>query len=324
LPKISRERLRRGSKPREKVLVIVGPHASGKSDLAIRVAMEFKCEVVSADSRQIYRGLNIGSGKVTKEEMQGIPHHLVDVEDPKNVFTVSDFQKKAKRAIHGIVKRGKLPIVAGGSGLYVDALIYDMKIPVVPPQVEFRKELEKLGTAELLQRLNAIDPDRASSIDYKNKRRLVRAVEIVETTGEPIPALQGGSPYDVLKLGVKFPDEELRDRIYSRLDKRREEGVIEEVRELNRNGLEWDRLDNLGLEYRYIARYLQGVLTHDEMVETLETEIWRYAKRQMTWFKRDDGINWLNPPIDATSVQGKVFPIVRDFLAREDLPSSDR
>jgi len=311
------KKLQRGNKPKNKVIVILGPNASGKSDLAIQIAKKYNGEIISADSRQIYKGLDIGSGKVTSSEMDDIKHYLIDVENPKKVFTVSDFQKKGKRILKKIIKKKKLPIIAGGTGFYIDALIYDLYLPVVPPQKELRERLEKISSEELFSRLKKIDPKRAKSIDKKNKRRLVRAVEIVETTGLPIPEIEKKTSYKILKIGIKHDNEVLKKRINTRLKKRIDEGMVDEVKELHEDGLSWDRLDDLGLEYRYVARFLQGFLSKEEMLETLETEIWRYAKRQMTWFKKDHDIIWIDPkPNDRTSAQQKAFPIIQDFLSR--------
>jgi len=312
-----------------KIIVVVGPTASGKSELAVKIAKKFTphllkikgvgvngFEIISADSRQIYKGLDIGSGKITKKEMQGIPHHLLDVASPKRVFTVAQYQKLAKKALKNILKRGKIPIICGGTGFYINALIYDYQFPQVPPQPKLRKQLEKKSTEELFVQLQKLDPERAKNIDKHNRRRLIRALEIILTTKKPIPPLTspwGSNIYEVLKIGIKKSPKELKKLIKKRLLKRLKMGMIDEVKKLHyQQGLSWKRLDDLGLEYRYVARYLRQraqvnadptrtdaekkkILKklEQEMVETLNKEIYRYAKRQMTWFKKDKEIHWI-------------------------------
>ena len=272
---------------------------------------KFNGEVISADSRQVYKGLNIGSGKITERETRGVPHHLLDVASPKKTFTLARFKKLAEKAIAEIIGRGKLPVVCGGTGLYIDALIGGWRIPEVPPQPALRKKLERKTTDELFVLLRRLDPRRAKVIDRHNRRRLVRALEIAITTGKAVPPLEKESRYDALKIGVAFPPEELKKRIRRRLRKRLKEGMIKEVKNLRRSGLSWRRLDDLGLEYRWISRCLRGLINRKEMEATLEKEIIGYAKRQMTWFKRDKKIIWLGP---AEIKKDKAFHLVRGFL----------
>ncbi len=287
------------SKP--KIIVILGPTASGKSDLAVKIAKRFNGEIISADSRQVYKRLNIGSGKITKREMKGIPHYLLDIASPRKTFTVSQYQKLAKAAIKKILKKNKMPIICGGTGFYIDTLIHNYQLPTVPPQPKLRKQLEKKPNKELFQQLKKLDPRRAKNIDRHNKRRLVRALEIILITNKPIPLIGTitrdsankkpiQSPYQILKIGIKKSPEELKKLIAERLKKRLRQGLIKEVENLHNppagGGLSWQRLDNLGLEYRYVSRYLRGLISKKEMIGTLEKEIYRYAKRQMTWFKR--------------------------------------
>src|SRR3989344_1677449 len=190
------------SKP--KIIVILGQTASGKSELAVKLAKKINGEIISADSRQVYKGLNIGSGKITKKEMRGIRHHLLDVTNPKRTFTVSQYQKLAKKAIQKILNKGKTPIICGGTGLYIDALIYDYYLPEVAPQLKLRKKLEKLSTEELFKKLQKLDFHRAKNIDKNNRRRLIRALEIVLITGKTVPKLkERESGFDVLKIGIK-------------------------------------------------------------------------------------------------------------------------
>ena len=281
------------SKKHNKLLVIVGPNASGKSDLAVKLAKKFNGEVLSADSRQVYKGMNIGTGKITKEEMQGIPHHLLDVASPKRRFSVAQFQKKAIETIKKIQKKRKLPILCGGTGFYIQSVVDGIVIPKVKPDWALRKKLEKKTCEQLYQQLKKLDPQRAKTIDKKNKRRLIRAIEIVLKTKKRIPPLKKKVMFDALIIGIKRDKEELKKRIRKRLLKRLKEGMIEEVKSLHKSGVSWKRLEELGLEYRYIAFYLQGKLNYKEMVTQLQKAIENYAKRQMTWFKKDKRILWV-------------------------------
>jgi len=280
-------------KKHNKLLVIVGPNASGKSDLAVKLAKKFNGEVVSADSRQVYKGMDIGTGKITKEEMQGIPHHLLDVASPKRRFSVAQFQKKAIETIKKIQKKRKLPILCGGTGFYIQSVVDGIVIPKVKPDWALRKKLEKKTCEQLYQQLKKLDPQRAKTIDKKNKRRLIRAIEIVLKTKKRIPPLKKKVMFDALIIGIKRDKEELKKRIRKRLLKRLKEGMIEEVKSLHKSGVSWKRLEELGLEYRYIAFYLQGKLNYKEMVTQLQKAIENYAKRQMTWFKKDKRILWV-------------------------------
>jgi tRNA dimethylallyltransferase len=274
-----------------KVLVIVGPTASGKTSLSITLAKAYGGEIVSADSRQVYRGLDLGSGKVTPTEMRGVPHHLLDVADPRDTYTVTDFVRDGRIAIADILERGKLPIIVGGSFFYVDALLGRISTPEVEPNFAVREALEKRTAEELFAELEAKDPVRAKDIDRHNPRRLVRALEIIAARGS-VPPPVSDEPYDARILGVEIDKEQLHKNIHTRLLARLKAGMLDEVRALHENGLSYERMEDLGLEYRYLSRHLQGFMTYDEMVETLETKIRQFAKRQMTWLKRDQSIQW--------------------------------
>jgi tRNA dimethylallyltransferase len=278
-----------------KLIVICGPTATGKSDLAVELALKFDGEVVSADSRQVYRGLDIGSGKITTDEMRGVPHHLLDVADPSEAFSVALYKKQADAAITDIVARGKVPILCGGTGLYVSAVVDNRVFPQVPPNEPLRAELEALPLTELQSRLQTLDPERFETIEQENPMRLIRAIEIATALGKVPPEPETESPYDVLMIGLILPDAELRERIEKRLESRLEIGMIDEVKTLHENGLSWQRLEALGLEYQYIAEYLQEKISYDEMKQFIVTKSWQYSKRQMTWFKRDKRIQWTNP-----------------------------
>lgn len=278
-----------------KLIVILGPTSSGKSELAVHLAKKFNGEIVSADSRQVYKGMDIGTGKITKKEMRGVAHHLLDVASPKRKFTVVQYRKKALTAILKILRRGKIPFLVGGTGFYIQAIIDGIIIPEVPPDWKLRKSLEKRDTEELFKMLKKLDPRRAKTIERKNKRRLIRAIEIVLKTKRPVPQLKKAAPpYDILLIGIKKSKEELRKNIKKRLVKRLKMGMLREVKRLRKSGLSWKRLEEFGLEYRYCALYLQGKLSYQEMVEKLQKEIEHYARRQMTWFRRDKKIHWLN------------------------------
>ncbi|OGZ27760.1 MAG: tRNA (adenosine(37)-N6)-dimethylallyltransferase MiaA [Candidatus Nealsonbacteria bacterium RIFOXYB1_FULL_40_15] len=276
----------------KKIVVILGPTASGKTDLSIKLAKKFGGEIVSADSRQVYKGMNIGTGKATKKEMQGIPHHLLDVASPKKRFTVAQYKKLAEKAIKNIQKKGRLPFLVGGTGFYIQAVIDGIIIPEVKPDLKLRKGLEQKSAEDLFKRLERIDPKRAKNIDKFNKRRLVRALEIVMSSKSPVPPLKT-NPIDseILILGTNKKD--LNKLIYYRLIKRLKYGMIAEVKRLRKQGVSWKRLEEFGLEYRYIALFLQGKISKKEMIEKLQKEIEHYAKRQMTWFKRDKRIHWI-------------------------------
>ena len=300
-----------------KILTIVGPTASGKTSLSIEIAERFNGEVVSADSRQVYRGLDLGTGKVTMDEMRGIPHHLLDVADPEDVYTVADYVRDGRNAITDILSRGKLPIIVGGTFFYIDALLGRTSTPEVPPNKPLREKLEAMNTETLFALLSENDPLRAQDIDSQNKRRLVRALEVVDALGS-VPKVINESLYDTLTLGITIPKETLYERIHTRILTRIDAGMIEEVASLHRTGLSYARMDDIGLEYRYIAQYLQGFLQKEEMIELLNTKSRQYAKRQMTWLKRYESkseslegalgherIVWVNP-LEISKIEGVV------------------
>jgi tRNA dimethylallyltransferase len=283
---------------KSKIIVILGPTASGKSDIAVGLAKKFNGEVISADSRQVYKRLNIGTGKIMKKEMQGVKHCLLDVADPKKQFTASDFKKLAEKAITKIISKNKIPIICGGTGFYIDALLGDKQIPEVPPDLKLREKLEKKTTEELFEMLQKLDPERAKNIDAKNPRRLIRAIEICKALGQVPPLHQNSSrqaKYEVLKIGIKPDEKKLKNRIHKRLLARVKKGMIKEAEKLHRKRLSWQRMIDLGLEYKYLALLLQKKISKEEFLEQLNSAIWHYAKRQITWFKRDKKINWFKP-----------------------------
>ncbi len=278
------------SKP--KIIAIVGPTSSGKTALSVWLAKKIGGEIISADSRQVYKGLNIGTGKVTKKEMEGIPHHLLDVANPKKRFTVDDFVKRANKEHSTILKNKKTALLVGGTGLYVDMFLGRMSYPEVPPNPSLRAKLEKKSAVELFAMLQKLDPERAKTIEKQNPRRLVRAIEIAKHLGKnPAPLVE--QKYEILWLGLNPGEEILRKKIRTRLNLRIKSGMIMEAKKLHQAGLSYKRMDELGLEYRYLAKLLQNKITKQEFEAVLEREIFQYAKRQMRWFKRNQEIVWI-------------------------------
>jgi len=285
---------------KKKLIVVLGPTASGKSDLAVKLAKKFNGEIVSADSRQVYKNMDIGTAKITKKEMQGIPHHLLSVISPKTRFTVAQYRKLAIKAINKILKKGRVPILCGGTGFYIQAVLDGIVIPEVKPDWKLRKKLELMTTKALFGKLKKLDQKRAKNIDKKNRRRLIRALEIVMKTKKPVPPLKKQPlPYSILMLGIKKEKNELRESIRKRLLRRLKQGMIEEVKKLHKSGVSWKRLEEFGLEYRYIAFYLQNKLTYSGMIEKLQKESEHFSSRQMTWFNKDKRIRWIKKQPEA-------------------------
>ncbi len=310
----------------QKLIVILGPTASGKTDLSVKLAKKYHGEIISADSRQVYKGLNIGSGKITKTQMKGIPHHLLDVANPKRRFSVAQYQKLALGAIKNIQERYNIPFLAGGTGFYIQSIVDGLVIPEVTPNWKLRKKLSSYKVERLFEMLKKLDPARAKNIDAKNPVRLIRAIEIIKATKKPIPKLQTKNPFETLQIGIKKSPDELKKLIQKRLQKRIK-GIVVEVKNLHtpslrgvslatrrgnltpshESGLSWKRLEELGLEYRFVAQYLQNKISYQQMLEILQKEIEHYAKRQMTWFKRDKRIHWVKNSKEAEK-------LVRKFL----------
>ncbi len=299
-----------------KLLIVLGPTSAGKSDLAVMLAKEFNGEIISADSRQVYKGLDIGSGKITKTEMRNVPHYLLSVTSPKKQFSVALFKKKAERAIVDILRRNKLPIICGGTGFYIQALVGNVTLPEVPVNKNLRKDLAKKETSELFNILKKIDSTRAENIDCHNPRRIIRAIEIARYLGY-VPAIDKNTPtkYDTLFIGLDIPSDKLKERIKTRLQKRMRTGMLSEAVCLHKQGLSYKRMEELGLEYRHLAIFLKGGTTKKEMIEQLNTKIWHYAKRQRTWFKRNKQTHWFNP-LKKTDIK-KVRLLVKKFISSE-------
>ena len=295
---------------RQKILILVGPTSSGKSALAVELARRFNGEVISADSRQVYRGLNIGTGKITKREMRGVPHHLLDVASPKKIFTAHDFVKKARAACSNILQNDKLCIVCGGTGFYIDALVGRTVLPNVPPNLELRKKLEKKTAAQLFSMLKKKDPSRARMMDTSsernNKVRLIRALEIASTLNHIPDVMDVRHPYDALWIGISPQMKAIEKKITIRLFARIREGMVAEARRLHKDGLSYKRMEALGLEYRSLARLLQGKITRAQMIDELDRAIRHYAKRQMTYWKRNKNIKWFDPK-DRRDIEKAVY-----------------
>ncbi|MDD3410508.1 MAG: tRNA (adenosine(37)-N6)-dimethylallyltransferase MiaA [Eubacteriales bacterium] len=278
-----------------KLIAVVGTNASGKSGLGVELASRYGGEIISADSRQVYRGLDLGSGKMTPAEMRGVPHHLLDVCEPGVFFSMADFQRLAYAAIDDVLARGKQPFLVGGTGLYVAAVTEGYVLSEVQPDLAYRRELEKLDTAELYARLSAVLP--ATDIDPRNRNRVMRQLEKLHD-GDAGPSASAAR-YACLKLGVTWDRETLCRRIDERLERRVRDGMLDEVKALMDQGVSLDFLRRLGLEYRYIAAYWNGdIPDRGEMLRELALAIKRFAKRQMTWFRRDSSILWLDMTAD--------------------------
>lgn len=273
---------------KQKIYIVCGPTATGKSDYAVELALKLPNggEIISADSRQVYRGMNIGSGKITESEMKGVTHHLLDIKNPNEDFSVEEFQKLAFEKIEDILVRGKTPIICGGTGFYIQAITDNIIFQEIPKNQKLRDELEEKSIEELKEILAKIPKEEGAKVDTENKRRLIRAIEIGKFMGKITCIKKGPQKYDFEFIYLDFPDEVLKERINKRLLKRFEMGMIDEVRNLHEQGVSWKKLEDFGLEYKYIAQFLQGKISEEEMVETLKTKIWQYAKRQRTWFKK--------------------------------------
>lgn len=282
------------SKP--KVVAVVGTNASGKSALGIQLAKQFEGEIISADSRQVFRGLDLGSGKVTTEEMQGVPHYLIDVREPGEFFSMADFQKMSYEKIEEIRARKHLPMIVGGTGLYVDSVLDGYQLSDQEPDLAYRAELEKLTTPALYAKLVMLVPD--VNVEKNNRNRVMRMLERIHDGDNAVPSKQ--ARYDSLRLGVSWERDVLAKRIDERIRMRLEQGMIEEVQGLLDSGVSRDFLLGLGLEYRYITQYLIGEIPdRDDMLAQLAHAIKKFAKRQMTWFRRNPDIIWLDMQGDA-------------------------
>ena len=297
-----------------KVLVIVGPTTSGKTSLGVKFAKKFNGEIVSADSRQIYRGLDIGTAKPTLKELRTIPHHLIDIKNPNQLYTAAQYKRDCLKAIRQILKKNKLPIIVGGTGLYIKTIVDNLTIPKVKADPLLRKKLEQglqgKGLNFLYGKLIKIDPEAAYIVDPRNPRRVIRAIEIAMSAKKPFSQTrrQGKPLFDFLQIGISWPKEKLRERINQRIDMMIKEGLVDEVRNLlKKYPARTHALEAIG--YREIINHLQGGLSLEKAVELMKGNTLRYAKRQMTWFRKDKRIHW-------TTTSAQAEKLTKNFLQK--------
>jgi tRNA dimethylallyltransferase len=307
------------------LVVVVGPTGVGKSGLAISLAKHFDIEIVSADSRQIYRQMDIGTAKSTTEELAAVRHHLIDIVDPDKPFTAADYQRQANAAIADIAGRGRIPVLVGGTGFYVQAITAGLHIPTVPPDQELRAKLEAKaisdGLGKLVAELEILDPLAAARIDQQNPRRVIRALEVCLLTGQPFSAQQSqvAPPYRILKIGITRSRQALYARIDSRVDSMMAAGLLEEVQGLIARGYRPDLPSMSGIGYRQLGWFLKGDTTLCEAVQRIKYATHRYARQQYTWFRLDDStIHWLDLTIqsDSSAVE-QIVILVKSFLSDE-------
>ena len=303
------------------LVVLVGPTAVGKTELSLRLCEQFGGEVVSADSRQIYRGMDIGTAKATPAEQARAPHHLLDLRTPDQVLTVAEYQQLAYAAIDDIHRRGQVPFLVGGSALYVRAVVAGLRIPEVPPDPQLRAELEdelaRAGLAPLAARLQQVDPATAAVIDLRNPRRVLRALEIVLITGQPKVTLEGAEPppYRILQLALTRARGSLHRRIDARVEQMVAEGLIEETRGLLAAGYAPTLPAMTSLGYREIIAYLAGTMTLEQAVERIQIETHRFVRHQMTWFRKLPGLQWFDMDVEEA---GAVERFAGQWLEAQD------
>jgi len=296
------------SKKLPKLIVILGPTASGKTGLAIKLAKKFNGEIISADSRQVYREMDIATAKPTREETQKIPHHLVDIIRPDQKFNVAIYKKMAIEAIRNIRKRRKLPFLAGGTGLYIKAVVDNVNFPKIAPQQKLRRGLERKTEKELFSIYKKLDPEGAKKIDKKNKRRLIRAIEVCKVSEEPFWKQRGRdrSLFDVLQIGIKLPNAKLKERIKKRVEKMFKAGLEKEVKNLVKK-YDWDIPAMQTIGYQEWKEYFEKEVNKDGVKRKIILHTIQFAKRQMTWFKHDKRIHWVKNYLQAQK-------LIKEFL----------
>lgn len=276
-----------------RVIAVVGATASGKTSYAIELAKKINGEIISADSRLVYKGMDIGTAKPTIDEMQEIPHYMIDVVEPEYNYSVGLYVKEAKKHITDIISRGKVPIVVGGTGLYFRVLLENYDLPDVKPDYELRKELSSYSYEELLEMLTKLDEKASNSVEKNDKKKLIRYIEIIKLAGKPLDLVRGvkEKEFNVEWVGLNFPREILYDRINKRVDLMIEQGLIDETKKLlQKHGRISNITDTIG--YREVLSYLDGELSLDEAKDKLKQNTRNYAKRQLTWFRKNEQINW--------------------------------
>lgn len=285
----------------KKMIVILGTTASGKTRLAVRLARELQGEIISADSRQVYKSLDIGTGKDLQEYIINgckVPYHLIDIIDAREEFNLFEFQKRFYEIYSGLIAKNALPVMVGGTGLYLESIILNYQLPPAPPDQETRQNLQGKSIEDLQKDLLDLNVHQHNKTDMEDKDRLIRAIEIARARLRKSPDLIRKTAINAAVFGIRWERSVLRERITSRLKQRLKEGMIKEVEMLQKNGLSWARLNALGLEYRYVSQFLRGKSSYDEMFTRLNTSIHQFAKRQETWFRRMErkGINihWIN------------------------------
>lgn len=312
------------AKTDKKIIIIVGPTAVGKTEYAIKAAQDFNGEIVSADSMQIYKFMDIGSAKPTSEEQAAARHYLVDEIDPRNDFSVAEYSQLAKKYINTIFEKGKLPIVSGGTGLYVNSLVYNMDFASSPKNTEqreyLRNFLEENGPEKLHALLQDADPDAASRIHPNNTKKVIRAIEAARS-GNPIPAFDESfrrtDDYDYLLIGLNRDRNELYDRINMRVDIMLDAGLEDEIKKLMKLGLSSDNISMKGIGYKEMIAYINGEYSRDEAVELVKRNSRRYAKRQLTWFRRYDDIHWFDLTTGAVGEYERMKKLIHSFLDGE-------
>ncbi len=303
-----------------RLIAIVGPTGVGKSQLALCLARTFAGEIVGADSRQVYRHMDIGTAKLTPEELSLVPHHLIDITDPEEDFSLAQYQHLAYQAIDDIHQHEKLPILAGGSGLYVWSVLEGWQVPQVPPDPEFRKTLQKkaaeTGPEGLYQELEKVDPVAAQSIDPRNVRRVIRALEVCRYASVPFSQLQQkqAPPFTVMIIGLTTDRAELYRRIDQRVDNMMEQGLVQEVRKLVGMGYTFDLPSMSGVGYKQIGLFLKGELTMEAAVQQIKTQTHRFVRHQYSWFRlEDERIHWFDIQHD---VEPEITALVAEFISK--------
>lgn len=285
---------------KQPLILIIGPTAVGKTALSLELARDFRGEIISGDSMQVYRKMDIGTAKVNKEEQAGIPHHLIDILDPDQLFSVQEFQTLARQKIEEIAMRGNLPFVVGGTGLYIDALVYEYQMPRVIEDPEFRQKwrtyADQRGNLALHQKLQEMDPVSAKRLHPNDRKRIIRAMEVTEKLGVPFSEVQkkGESRYDALWIGLTMPREQLYQRINERVDLMLEAGWLEEVENLRENGYQLSHTAMQAIGYKELNLYLEGKLGLQEAINQIKKGTRKFAKRQLSWFRRISDVHWFD------------------------------